>query len=99
MTKSSQIWSGLLRNYQKVHPRTSPPGASCAGPHGPERLHRMDFVGLHALLALHDLERNLLAFLQAAESRADDGTEVDEHVLTVLAADETETLGVVEPLD
>src|SRR5690606_25188934 len=62
-------------------------------------LQRLDLIGLQALLALHDLERDLLAFLQRLEAGAHDRTEMDEHVLAVLRGDETEALGVVEPLD
>src|SRR5690348_13457440 len=60
---------------------------------------RGDFFSLQALLALHNLERHLLAFLQALEARAGDGTKMHEHVGAVLTADEAEPLGVVEPLD
>src|SRR5690606_14465943 len=59
-------------------------------------LHR---VGLQALLALDDGEGDLLAFLQALEALHLDGTEVDEHVLAILAADEAEALGIIEPFD
>src|SRR5688500_11479794 len=62
-------------------------------------LHRLHFVGLQALLALHDLERDLLAFLQRLEAGALDGTEVHEQVRAGLRGDEAEALGVVEPLD
>src|SRR5690242_12160159 len=54
------------------------------------RLGRHDLVGLQALLALHDLEADLLAFLQALEAGAADGTEVHEHVRAVVTADEAE---------
>src|SRR5690348_12272570 len=66
---------------------------------GAKGLQRLHGVGLKALLALDDGEGHLLAFLQALEARALDRTEVDEHVLAVLAADEAEALGIVEPLD
>src|SRR5690348_6243413 len=59
----------------------------------------LDFVGLQALLALHDLEGHLLAFLQRLEAGALDGTEVHEQVRAALRGDEAEALGVVEPLD
>ena len=60
----------------------------------------LDFLGLQALLALRDLERHLLAFLQRLEAAALDGTEVHEQVgAAVFRGDEAETLGVVEPLD
>src|SRR5690349_18709023 len=60
---------------------------------------RRDLVGLQAFLALHDLEADLLAFLQALEARATDGTEMHEDVGATLPADEAKALGVVEPLD
>src|SRR3546814_18111349 len=52
-----------------------------------------------ALLALHDLERGLLAFLQRLEAAALDRAEMDEQVLAAFRGDEAEALGVVEPLD
>src|SRR5690606_18486216 len=60
---------------------------------------RLDFLGLQALLALHDLERHLLSFLQRLEATALDGTEVHEQIGTALRGDEAEALGIVEPLD
>src|SRR4249919_1223191 len=59
-------------------------------------LHR---VSLETLLALHNREGDLLAFLQGLEATALDGTEVDEEVLTAFRGNEAEALGVVEPLD
>src|SRR5207342_3147054 len=55
-------------------------------------------VSLQALLALHDSEGDLLAFLQRLEAAALDGTEMDEEVLTAFRGNEAEALGVVEPL-
>ena len=57
-----------------------------------------DVAGLKSLGALFDSELNLLAFLQVLETLALNGREMDEHVVTLLASDETEALGVVEPL-
>ena len=57
------------------------------------------FVGLQTLLALHNLEAHLLAFLQALEAITRDRAEMHEHVRAVVAADEAEALGIVEPLD
>src|SRR5690242_3909909 len=54
---------------------------------------------LQALLALHDAEADLLAFLQRTKTGAADRTEMHEHVRSVLTADEAETLAFVEPLD
>src|SRR4051794_1931613 len=55
-------------------------------------------LGLPPFRAFHYVELNLLSFLQAAESARLNGREVNEHVLAVLAADKTITLGVVKPL-
>src|ERR1700733_3332813 len=63
------------------------------------RSRRRDVFGLQALLAVDDLEADLLAFLQAFETRTTDGAEMHKHVRATLPADEAETLGVVEPLD
>ena len=60
---------------------------------------RRDLIGLQALLALHDLEAHLLAFLQGLETRALDGAKMNEHVRAAVAGDEAEALGFVEPLD
>src|SRR5690606_40527096 len=79
------------------------PGCRHPGPSGivcaTSRLDRLHFVSLQALLALHDLEGHLLAFLQRLEAGALDRTEVDEEVLAAFRGDEAEALGVVEPLD
>lgn len=46
------------------------------------KLDNLYFVGLQAFLAVDDHEGNLLAFLQALEAGALDGTEVNEQVVT-----------------
>src|SRR3546814_3203768 len=83
-------------------PRKSPwrfrPGLWCCDCLGAGLL-GLHFVGLQALLALHDLERDLLAFLQRLEAAALDRAEMDEQVLAAFRGDEAEALGVVEPLD
>ena len=61
-------------------------------------LDRLDVLGLPALRAFDYIELHLLTFLEAAESGCLDGGEVNEHILTVLAADESITLRVVKPL-
>ena len=61
-------------------------------------LDSLHVLGLPALGAFDHIELNLLTLLQAAESTRLDGREVNKHILTILAADETITLGVVEPL-
>jgi len=55
-------------------------------------------LGLPPFRAFNYVEADLLTFLQAAESIRLNGREVYEHVLAVLAADETITFGVVKPL-
>src|SRR5690606_13579747 len=79
--------------------RKSPAGAGLSLARTPGELHRLHFVGLQALLALHDLEGDLLAFLQGLEAGALDRAEVDENVRAAFRGDEAEALGVVEPLD
>jgi hypothetical protein len=63
------------------------------------QLGRNHFVGLQALLALHYLEADLLAFLQALEAVALNRAEMHENIRAIVTADEAETLGVVEPFD
>src|SRR5262245_46162513 len=65
------------RNPAEAGFRNSPGGGRAAPG---EELHRLDGVGLQALLALDDGERNLLAFLQALEALGLDRAEVHEHV-------------------
>src|SRR5207342_2217837 len=93
------------RQKQKTRPK---PGFSIgcarhvAAPVAPRirgGLDRLDFVGLQALLALHNLERHALAFLQRLEAGALDGTEVHEEVRAGFRRDEAKALGIVEPLD
>src|SRR5215469_3687634 len=55
-------------------------------------------LGLPPFRALDYVELDLLTFLQAAESIGLNGREVHEHVLAVLAANKSITLGVVKPL-
>src|SRR4249920_3244879 len=61
-------------------------------------LDSLHVLGLPALGAFDHIELNLLTLLQAAESTRLNRGEVYEYILTILAADETITLGVVEPL-
>src|SRR5882757_5713186 len=58
-----------------------------------------DVPGLRSLRTIDDLEFDLLAFLERAESRALNRREVHEDVITALALDESVALRVVEPLD
>src|SRR5215467_1403399 len=55
-------------------------------------------LGLPPFRALDYVKLNLLTFLQAAESIGLNGREVHEHILAVLTANKSITLGVVKPL-
>ena len=61
-------------------------------------LDRLHVLGLPALRTFDHIELDLLPFLQAAESVRLNSGEVNEHILPILAADESITLGVVKPL-
>jgi hypothetical protein len=54
--------------------------------------------GLEALGPLRNLELDLVTLVQATETVALNRSVMDENVRTLLTRDETETLGVVEPL-
>jgi hypothetical protein len=86
-------WSSLLARKQNRGGRSHPENDSANAV-----LQNLNVLSLPALGAFLDIELNRLAFLEAAESLCLNGGVVDEYVLTVLAADKTETLGVVEPL-
>src|SRR5438270_4123687 len=62
------------------------------------RLERLNVRRLPTLGSLHHVELHCLAFLQALEAGRVDRRVVHEHVLTVLTANETKPLGIVEPL-
>ena len=68
---------------------------SCGSKSG---LRRLYILCLPALGSLDYIELDLLTFLQAPKSTGLDGGEVYEYILSILAADETITLGVVKPL-
>jgi hypothetical protein len=57
-----------------------------------------DVGGLRSFLAFDDFKFHFVAFLQAAIAVACDGGIMNEDVGAVLAADESVTLGIVEPL-
>ena len=52
---------------------------------------------LRALLALNDFELDVITLLQALVALRLDGAVVDEHVGTIISADEAEALRVIEP--
>jgi hypothetical protein len=62
-------------------------------------LQNLNVLSLPALGTLFDIELNRLPLLEAAEAVRLDGGVMDEYVLAILAADKTETLDVVEPLN
>jgi hypothetical protein len=55
--------------------------------------------GAGPLGAIRDLELNLVTLVEGAETLGPDLRVVDENVRTTLAGKETETLGLIEPLD
>ena len=64
-----------------------------------EVLEDLNALGLETLGSTDDVEGDLLAFLQRTEAVCLDGGVMNENVLTALTADESKTLGVVEPLN
>src|SRR6266446_5243195 len=61
-------------------------------------LEDLNVLGLPALGALGHFELHGLAFLQALEAARLDGREMHEDIFAILAADESEALGVIKPL-
>src|SRR4029077_9161930 len=81
---------GYLGKSQSASaPALSPASGSASDP---------DVFRLGPLLALGDVELDLLPFLQAAVATTSDRAEVHEHVLATLDRDETVALVAVEPL-
>src|SRR5213080_4931321 len=70
-------------------PTSSPAAGSAGDP---------DVFRLGSLLALGDVELDLLPFLQAAVAAAGDRAEVHEHVLATIDCDEAVAFVAVEPL-
>ena len=54
---------------------------------------------LWAFLPLDNFELNIIAFLEALVTLRLDGTVVDEHIGTIIAADETKALCVIKPFN
>ena len=63
------------------------------------RLQGHDVLCLPAFGTSDQIELNGLAFLKRTETVRLDGTVVNKNVLTIAAADEAVTLGIVEPLN
>jgi hypothetical protein len=61
-------------------------------------LQGLNVLCLPALGAFHHVELNCLTLLEGAEALCLNGGVVDENIFPALAADESETLGVVKPL-
>ena len=59
---------------------------------------RRNVLGGRTLLAVDDVEFDLLTFGQRLEALALNGAEMDEHIATVATLDESKTLGIIEPL-
>src|SRR5262245_27282852 len=57
-----------------------------------------DVRGLEALRSLHDLELDHVTLVEGAKAGHLDGRVVDENIVPVLLRDETEALGLIEPL-
>jgi hypothetical protein len=65
-----------------------------------ERLGKLyDVSGLRAFLPLDDFEFHLIAFLQALVALGIDSAVVNENIRTIIAPNESEPFGIVEPLD
>ncbi len=62
------------------------------------RLESLNVLCLPALGAFDDIELDALAFLERTESVRLDGGVMDEYVVAILTADESEALGIVKPL-
>lgn len=87
-----RLRQGLLTKNTKGQPRGCPLSDCRSG------LRRLYILCLPALGAFDHIELDLLTFLQAAESICLNRREVHEYIFSILAADETITLGVVKPL-
>lgn len=83
-TRSRSRRAGFLREVRRLA------SGSC-------RLLFGDVLCLRALLALHDFELDVITLLQALVALRLDGAVVDEHVGTIVSADEAEALRVIEP--
>jgi hypothetical protein len=63
------------------------------------KLDSLNVLGLPTLRSLHHIELDRLAFLKRAETARLNGRKVNEDVFAIGAADESETLGIIKPLD
>src|SRR5687768_3243183 len=79
--------------------RTGPWRGPSRGTRTSGGLSQLDVRRLQALIALHDLELDALAFLEGLVALHGDRGEVNEDVLPFLALDEAVALLVREPLD
>src|SRR5258706_10500429 len=90
------------------NPATPRPRMTRKGRHAPPSrlqplsvglLGNRDVCRLESFRTLHQVELDLGAFGQGAETFRLDGRKVNEHVLAALGGDEAEALRIVEPLD
>src|SRR2546426_4808147 len=72
---------------------------SSAGAAPPESIDARYVGRLFALGARDHVELDAITLRQRPEALAADGREVDEHLLTAILLDESESLALVEPLD
>jgi len=87
-----------VRNYS-IAKKAAISGRLCSDcPACEAALNALDVLCLPAFRPFNYVKLYLLTFLEAAESTGLNGGEMYEDILTVLAADETVPLGVVEPL-
>jgi len=59
----------------------------------------LDVAGLWSFLPLDDLELHLIALLKALIAFATDRAVVNKDIRTIITADESKSLGIIEPLD
>src|SRR5687768_10540352 len=83
---------------KKAQPPLGRPGLECRGDGTRGSAHDADVLCLEALGAAGDVELDLLPFLEGAEPLRLNRGVVAEDVVSALLRDETEPLGVVEPL-
>jgi hypothetical protein len=91
----------MVLGWAAAHQQKTQPGAFRLG--STDKIQGLgkfyDVSGLRAFLPLYDLKLHLIAFLQALVAVGIDGAVVYEHIGTVVPPNESEPLGIVEPLD
>src|SRR5688572_18658543 len=87
---------GAIPREKQKRPEPCGPGR---GRRGIESLDLGDVRGAGPLRAVHHLETNAITLVQGPETLRANLRMVNENVRTTLAREETEALGLVEPLD